>query len=90
MELTPQVIDFVRRLPPDARKRVRQALRDLQDEKGDIKRLEAPLAEYCRLRVDGYRVLFTYAKRQTIACVFVERRSIVYEVFAALVADKLL
>lgn len=65
------------------------ALRGLTKEKGDIKRLEAPLDRYCRLRVDGYRIVIHYAPRGVIQCVFAEQRSIVYEVFAAALRDAL-
>jgi mRNA-degrading endonuclease RelE of RelBE toxin-antitoxin system len=89
VELSPQVVDFVRRLPPEPRRRLRLALRGLTNEKGDIKRLESPLEAYCRLRVDGYRVVIHYAIGGAIQCVFAERRSIVYEVFAATLRDAL-
>jgi mRNA-degrading endonuclease RelE of RelBE toxin-antitoxin system len=83
VELAPQVIDFVRRLPPEPRRRLRRALRALANEKGDIMPLEGPLDGYCRLRVGGYRIIFAYSGRRAIQCIFAERRSIVYEVFAA-------
>jgi mRNA-degrading endonuclease RelE of RelBE toxin-antitoxin system len=82
VEVSAQVADFVRRLPPEPRRRLRRALKDLAKEKGDIKRLEGPVDGYCRLRVDGHRVILSYTGRGAIQCVFVERRSIVYEIFA--------
>ena len=57
VELDPQVADFVRSLAPDPRKCLRQALHDLEVEKGDLKQLEADLAGYARLHAGGYRVL---------------------------------
>jgi mRNA-degrading endonuclease RelE of RelBE toxin-antitoxin system len=87
VELSAQVLDFVRRLPPEPRRRLRMALRGLGKEKGDIKRLEAPLDGYCRLRVDGYRVIIHYAPARIIQCIFAERRSVVYEVFAEALRD---
>jgi mRNA-degrading endonuclease RelE of RelBE toxin-antitoxin system len=77
--LARQVVEFVRRLPPDPKRRLRLALRDLTREKGEIRALEPPLDGYCRLRVGGYRIVFSYAKRGTIECIFAERRSVVYE-----------
>ena len=77
--LARQVVDFVRRLPPEPKRRLRRALKDLTGEKGDIRALEPPLEGYCRLRVGGYRVVFSYAKRGTIECIFAEQRSVVYE-----------
>ena len=87
VELDPQVAAFVRALAPDPRKRLREALRGLQQEKGDLKQLEADLAGYTRLRVGSYRVVVRfYAHRgQRVArCVFAEKRPVVYELFAEL------
>jgi mRNA interferase RelE/StbE len=87
--LSAQVVDFVHRLAPEPRKLVRHALRDLARGRGDIRPLEAPLDGYCRLRVHGYRIIFVYGERKSIECIYAERRSIIYEVFAQLVSDKL-
>ena len=89
VELSEQVVDFVRRLPPIPRRRLRRALRELVHERGDLKPLEGPLEGYCRLRVGAYRVVVSYAKRDTIQCVFAERRSIVYELLVALLETRL-
>ena len=56
VELDPEVVDFVRSLAPEPRRRLREGLRGLAEEKGDLKQLEADLAGYARLRVGGYRV----------------------------------
>ncbi len=69
VEVAAQVADFVKRLPPEPRRRLRRALRDLEKEKGDIKPLEAPLDGYCRLRVGGYRVVLSYTAGGRIQCV---------------------
>ena len=87
--LADQVIDFVRRLPPEPKNRMRQALRSLAEEEGDIKALEAPLDGYCRLRVGGYRVVFAYGKRGTIECIFAEQRSVVYELLMAQIHERI-
>jgi len=84
-----QVVDFVRRLAPEPRRRVRDALRDLARGNGDIRPLEAPLDGYYRLRTGNFRILFTYATPKRIDCVFAERRALVYEVFSAAVAERL-
>jgi len=89
VELALQVVEFVRRLPPDPRRRLRRALRELAKEKGDIKPLHAPLEGYCRLRVGGYRVIFSYASRGRIQCIFAEQRSIVYELLVDMLRDRL-
>jgi mRNA-degrading endonuclease RelE of RelBE toxin-antitoxin system len=85
IELDPQVADFVRALAPEPRKRLRKALFNLEQEKGDIKQLEADLAGYTRLRAGGYRVIIRFfaAGGQRVArCVFAEKRAVVYELFA--------
>lgn len=87
--LAPQVVDFVRRLPPEPRARVRRALRELAKDRGDVKPLEAPLAGYCRLRIGGYRIVFAYGKRQTIECIFADQRSAVYELVLERLRDRL-
>lgn len=89
VELSEQVVEFVRRLPPEPRRRLRRALRDLARERGDLKPLEGPLDGYCRLRVGAYRVVVSYAKRRTIQCIFAERRNIVYELLLELLESRL-
>ena len=83
-----QVLAFVRRLAPEPRRTLRQALRDLAAGKGDIRQLEAPLEGYSRLRVGAHRVIFAYGEKRVIECVFAERRSLVYEIFAREVASR--
>ena len=84
-----QVVAFVRRLAPEPRRLVRRALRELAGGKGDIRQLEGPLEGYYRLRVGPYRIVFSYGEGQRIECVFAERRSLVYEVFARVLAEQL-
>lgn len=90
VRLAPQVVDFVRSLAPEPRRRLRLALRDLEKGKGDVKSLEGPLQNYCRLRVGPYRVVLMYRTSRTIECVFAERRSLVYEVFADAMIERLM
>ena len=87
--LAAQVVAFVSRLPPEPKCRLRCALRDLAREQGDIKALEAPLEGYCRLRIGGYRVVFSYGKRGTLECIFAEQRSVVYELLFERLRDQL-
>ena len=85
VELDPQVADFVRALAPEPRKRLREGLHGLEQEKGDIKQLEADLAGYTRLRVGGYRFIvrfFAEGGQRVARCVFAEKRAVVYELFA--------
>ena len=84
-----QVAEFVRRFPPQPKRRLRRALGDLAREKGDLQPLEPPLHGYCRLRVGGYRIVFAYGKRGTIECIFAERRNIVYELLLEHLLERL-
>ena len=91
VELDPQVADFVRSLTPEPRQRMRTALRALEKDQGDLRSLEGDLTGYCRLRVGSYRIIIRFHtdREQRIArCVFAERRSIVYELFAALITGE--
>ena len=88
IKLSQQVADFVRGLAPEPRRQIRLALK-LSRGKGDIKALEGPLSEYWRLRVGSYRVILFYRSPNLVECVFAERRSIIYEIFAEALHEKL-
>ena len=90
VRLAPQVVDFIGSLAPQPRRRLRLALRELSRGKGDVEPLEGPLQDYCRLRVGPYRIIISYGKPRIIECVFAERRSIIYEVFADAMIARLL
>jgi mRNA-degrading endonuclease RelE of RelBE toxin-antitoxin system len=88
VEISDQVVEFVRSLAPEPRRSLRLGVRGLAEERGDIKQLEGDLAGWCRLRVKSYRVIFRYemVESQSIArCVFAERRELVYELFAEVI-----
>ena len=82
IRLSHQVGKFLRSLPPIPKKRIRSALRDLASMEGDLKELEAPLDGYIRLRVHQYRIILKMSEKE-VDCIFIERRSVVYELFAA-------
>lgn len=84
IELSSQVVEFIRKQPPEPRRKLRQALRLLALEKGDIKPLEGPLENYYRLRIGVYRLVFVYslhAGKRSVRCLFIERRNVIYEIF---------
>ena len=86
-----QVEAFVKSLAPDPRRRLRLAIGGLADGRGDIKSLEGNLADYCRVSVTGYRVIYKErAERgaRVIDCVFAERRALVYEIFTRLLTEQ--
>ena len=78
-----QIIEFARRLAPEPRRAVKQALAGLREEQGDICALEAPLSGYYRLRVGRHRIIFNYAVDGAIEAILIEERQLVYEVFEA-------
>jgi|SRR6266508_1960030 len=85
VELSTQVLDFVRSLAPGPRKALRAGLHGLEKDTGDIKALEGELTGWSRLRVKSYRVIFRYVieKGERIArCEYAERRAVIYEMFA--------
>lgn len=83
------VYEFARRLAPEPRRAVKQALIALRREKGDIRALEQALTGYYRLRIGKFRLIFRYADKRNTEAVFLEERSIVYEVFEAQLLEKL-
>ena len=64
LEISQQILDFVRHLSPAPRRQVREALRQLAAEQGDICALEADLAGFYRLRCGRYRIIFWYHTRR--------------------------
>ena len=74
IQFSEQIYKFVQQLAPQPKKRIRKALRDLTNLNGDIKELEAPLQNYCRLRVAQFRIIFKI-KNDNVRCIFIERRS---------------
>ncbi len=92
VEIEDQVLAFVRTQAPERRQLLRQALRKLEREEGDIKPLQGTFEPHFRLRVRGYRIIFLYEmekNKPVIYCLFAERRGLVYEVFSSMVKDRL-
>lgn len=83
---------FVKAQAPDPHRRLTRAIKALARNQGDTKPLEGRLAGYSRLRVGGYRVLYSERAergKRIIECVFAERRAVVYEIFEKLLAQEL-
>jgi mRNA interferase RelE/StbE len=85
------LLAFIVRQAPEPRRALREGLRRLAREEGDIKALQGDLEGYHRLRVGNYRVIFCYESRpqRAIHCLLIERRALVYQVFADMVKDRL-
>lgn len=89
VEVSLQVRDFHARMGMTHRRTLKRALAGLATERGDIKALGERLEGFHRLRVGPYRVIFRYGDSRTIRCEFIERRSLVYEVFERTVIDRI-
>ena len=79
-----EVLDYLRRLPPQPRHALRVAIKALAHEQGDIKSLVEELEGFHRLRVGSHRVIFEYEMiraARTVTCVFAGPRKWSYEVF---------
>ena len=76
-----QVATWLSGLAPSTKRRVRLALRGLANEQGDIEALHPPLDGFYRLRVGGYRVVFTHQPRNEIRLEYADMRDVVYERF---------
>jgi mRNA interferase RelE/StbE len=70
----------LRTLHPDHRKEIRTALRELARGRGDIKELAGRLSGFYRLRIGRYRIVYRYRDKH-VEAIFLEQRSIVYELF---------
>ncbi len=79
-----EVLDYLRRVPPQPRHAMRLAIKALAGESGDIKPLTDELEGFFRLRIGSHRVIFEYEiidDRRVITCVFAGPRKWIYEVF---------
>lgn len=94
VEVSDQVMAFIKRQAPEPRRRLRLALRKLSGEHGDIRSLEGPLAGYSRLRVGSYRIILAYVterrKHSCLRCIFAEKRDTVYSVFSEMLKRQVL
>ena len=92
VRVAPQVEQFVKSRAPEPRQALRKAIKGLASEQGDIKALEGKLADWNRLRVSSYRVLYKETAEsgvRIINCVYANHRSVVYELFQKLLSDEL-
>jgi mRNA-degrading endonuclease RelE of RelBE toxin-antitoxin system len=82
-----QVAAWLTALPPEAKKRVRAALRSLAKGKGDIKGLQGDLEGFSRLRIGGIRILHRQVSAREIRLEYANTRDVVYEMFRQLLAE---
>jgi mRNA-degrading endonuclease RelE of RelBE toxin-antitoxin system len=79
-----EVPEWLSRLTPEPKRRVRVALRNLETWRGDIAPLHGELEGFYRLRIGGYRVVFRVMPRQMIRVEYADTRDVVYEVLRQL------
>lgn len=92
-----QVERYVRSKAPEPRRALWQAIKSLADWTGKedlphIRRLEDELVGYLRLRAGKDRIIFRetfFEGERTVACLFADPRSTVYETFIELFIDEL-
>ena len=75
-------------LQPETKKRVRAALRGLQNGRGDVKALHSELAGFCRLRIDGLRIVYSQHRGQIIRLEYADSRDVVYETFLKVLHER--
>jgi len=83
-----QVQRWLIALPPDAKKRVRRALRGLENGQGDIKALRGELEGFCRLRIEGLRIVYSQHRGNIIRLEYADSRDVVYETFLKVLHER--
>lgn len=79
-----QVAEWLGSLAPEPKRRIRAALRGLEDWQEDIKALQGELEGFYRLRVGGYRIVYRVSGGQIIQLEYADTRDVVYEAFRQL------
>ena len=75
-------------LPPDTKKRVRAALRKLAKGHGDIKALRGELEGFCRLRINGLRIVYSQPSGRVLRLEYADTRDVVYETFLKVLSEQ--
>ena len=83
-----QVQQWLAALPPETKRRVRRALRDLDKGRGDIKALRGELDGFCRLRIEGLRVVYSQHPGQIIRLDYADSRDVIYETFLRVLQER--
>ncbi len=83
-----QPLAFVRRQSPDARKKLRAAIHDIERGAAFPEPLEDELEGFYKLRVENCRLILKHESSGAaplFKVVFAERRSVVYELFRQII-----
>jgi len=81
---------FLQTLAPEPRRKLWRGLKELAQDKGDLKQLEGNLHPFWRLRVDRMRVIYeprSVAGERQLVCFFADHRSTVYAVLEQLLVS---
>ena len=87
-----RVRGFLQTLAPEPRRKLWRGLKDLAENKGDLKQLEGNLHSFWRLRVGRMRVVYeprSVAGERQLVCFFADHRSTVYAVLEQLLVSGL-
>jgi mRNA-degrading endonuclease RelE of RelBE toxin-antitoxin system len=85
----PQPREFIRRQPPATRQRLREALRAIERGKMFPEPLDEELEGFYKVRVENCRLIVQHVAGEAgpfFRVVFIERRSVVYEMFRQIIA----
>ncbi len=88
-----QVENFGKALAPEPRRALWQAMKNLADNRGDVKLLEGKLSGLLRLRVGKLRVIFEVRAirgERVYFCFYANYRSVVYVILEQLLASGLI
>jgi mRNA-degrading endonuclease RelE of RelBE toxin-antitoxin system len=83
-----QVQRWLIALSPEAKKRVRAALRELEKGRGDIKTLSGELEGFCRIRIGGLRIVYSQHPGRIIRLEYADTRNVVYETFLKILEER--
>ncbi len=83
-----QVSAWLCGLPPQAKHRVRLALRELAKGKGDIQGLQGPLEGFNRLRIGGLRVIYRQISGNEIQIGYANTRDAIYELYEQILENR--
>ena len=85
--LEQQPVDFIKRQPPQIRKRLRNALHAVEQGAAFPELLEDELEGFYKLKVESFRLILESAASKEgprFRVIFAERRKVVYEMFSQL------
>jgi len=84
-----QPLAFIRRQSPDARKKLRAAIHEIERGEAFPEPLEDELEGFYKIRVENCRLIVQHVAGEAgpfFRVVFIERRSVVYEMFRQIIA----